>query len=127
MLTLWAAAGLLLLGTAYSTPLERTQEARILVGAREMMNAPWREWLIPHVNGAVRLQKPPLAYWASAVSFRCFGVSTFTGRLPMVLATWLTIALVWIIVRRLLNERAAFFSAGAMSGCFFVLRFGKLA
>lgn len=31
-------------------------------------------WLVPVLNGEIRLQKPPLPYWCSAVLFRIFGV-----------------------------------------------------
>ncbi len=59
-----------------------------------MLGGGWHDWLVPHLNGAVRLHKPPLAYWLCAVSFKCFGVSTFAGRLPMVLAGWMMVVLV---------------------------------
>lgn len=31
-------------------------------------------WLVPVLNGEIRLQKPPLPYWCSAILFRLFGV-----------------------------------------------------
>src|SRR5215213_1239931 len=43
-------------------------------------------WLIPVINGQVRLQKPPLPYWTVAVLFRLFGtvdqISEGLARLP---------------------------------------------
>lgn len=44
------------------------------------------EWLTPYVNGAVRLQKPPLLYWAMRGLFEGFGPSLWAARLPSVLA-----------------------------------------
>ena len=71
----------LMFATINSPPVSSTQEARVLEAAREMVNGSTLEdWLIPHVNGNVRLQKPPLAYWLSAASFAVFGVSAGAGR-----------------------------------------------
>jgi 4-amino-4-deoxy-L-arabinose transferase-like glycosyltransferase len=44
------------------------------------------DWLVPWVNGEVRLQKPPVLYWAMLVSMEVFGCNTFAARLPSVLA-----------------------------------------
>jgi 4-amino-4-deoxy-L-arabinose transferase-like glycosyltransferase len=43
------------------------------------------EWLTPYVNGEVRLQKPPLLYWAMRALFLAFGPSLWAARLPSVL------------------------------------------
>ena len=50
----------LMLSFLWVPPVQRTQEARVLETAREMMYAPWRGWLIPKLNGQPRLEKPPL-------------------------------------------------------------------
>ena len=34
-------------------------------------------WLVPVLNGQIRLQKPPLPYWCEAVFFRLLGFSEF--------------------------------------------------
>ncbi len=44
------------------------------------------EWLTPYVNGEVRLQKPPLLYWAIRALFELFGASVFVARIPTVVA-----------------------------------------
>lgn len=44
------------------------------------------EWLTPYVNGEVRLQKPPLLYWAMRALFEIFGASVFVARIPTVVA-----------------------------------------
>jgi 4-amino-4-deoxy-L-arabinose transferase-like glycosyltransferase len=38
-------------------------------------------WIVPLLNGEIRLQKPPLPYWCSAVLFHLFGFSEATARL----------------------------------------------
>src|SRR5690348_12928750 len=84
-------AGVALLLFLDLAPVQRTQEARVLETAREMLGRPVHNWLVPQLNGEVRLRKPPLAYWVSAGSFELFGVKHWAGRLPMALAGWLTI------------------------------------
>jgi 4-amino-4-deoxy-L-arabinose transferase-like glycosyltransferase len=44
------------------------------------------DWLVPWVNGEVRLQKPPLLYWAMLACMELFGPNLFAARLPSVLA-----------------------------------------
>lgn len=49
---------------------------------REMLAAhDWRLWIIPHLNGLPYMEKPPLLYWLSALSFTLFGVSEWASRL----------------------------------------------
>ncbi len=44
------------------------------------------EWLVPWVNGEVRLQKPPLLYWAMLVAMELLGPNAFAARMPSVAA-----------------------------------------
>ena len=47
-----------------------------LPGGRDSVNP----WLFPVINDAIRLQKPPLPYWVTAIVFKLFGVSEFNAR-----------------------------------------------
>jgi 4-amino-4-deoxy-L-arabinose transferase-like glycosyltransferase len=105
-------------------PLERTQEARVLETAREMLDGDWRQWMIPRLNGHVRLQKPPLAYWLVALSFRTFGVSVWAGRLPMAVAAVSTLVVVYRMGRWLFNDVAASFAWATISGSLLFCRLG---
>ncbi len=65
------------------------------------------DWVTPYVNGVRFLEKPPLMYWLTAVSFRIFGINEFALRLPTALAV---IALAWVVTlmaRRASGEHAA--------------------
>jgi len=70
LLALWFLA-LPLLMAGLGTPVaRRTQEARVLETAREMLDSThWRQWMIPRLNGVLRMEKPPLAYWLTAAGF----------------------------------------------------------
>jgi 4-amino-4-deoxy-L-arabinose transferase-like glycosyltransferase len=92
-----------------------------------MLGHPWHDWMIPHLNGQLRLEKPPLAYWLAALSFDVFGVNEAAGRLPNVIAGWLTCGVVYCIGRRIFNPRAGFFAAASLLGSYFFFRYSRLA
>lgn len=110
-----------------SVPVTRTQEARVLEVAREMLGGGWQGWMIPHAGGRERLHKPPLAYWLSAAAFKVFGVGEGAGRLPMALAGWLTIGVTFWCAAWLFDRRTAFFAAASLFSCFLFFRFSRLA
>ena len=69
------------LGGAY---LMDPDEGRYAEIAREMLA--WHNWLIPHLNQLPYLEKPPLVYWLTAISFKVFGFSAAAARLPSALS-----------------------------------------
>ncbi|CAN5341739.1 N/A [soil metagenome] len=55
---------------------------------REMLAAhDWRMWIIPHLNGLPYMEKPPLLYWLTALSFALFGESEWSARLVPALSS----------------------------------------
>lgn len=123
----WVVAGAVMLTALGTPPVSRTQEARVLETAREMLETGRGQWLIPHVNGRPRMRKPPLAYWVTAASYGLFGVGEAQGRLPAVLAGWLTVGLVAHTASRLFSERAGFFAGASLLGCALFFRHARLA
>ena len=59
------------------------------------------DWLIPHLNGIPHFQKPPIIYWATALSFKSFGFNETAARLPSTLAALGILALTFLIGRKL--------------------------
>ncbi len=53
-------------------------EARYAEIAREMTAG--MGYLVPHLNYVIYIEKPPLLYWLTALSYRIFGVSEFAAR-----------------------------------------------
>jgi len=63
------------------------------------------DWLVPHTAaGSPRMQKPPLAYWSVAASYRAFGVGVLASRLPFLLAGCGTLWLTFRLARRLMGN-----------------------
>jgi len=67
--------------------------------AREMLES--HQWLTPTNDGIPRLQKPPVPYWAIALSLKAFGLTTAAVRLPIALAMVACVAFTFLIGDRL--------------------------
>src|SRR5208282_2909184 len=66
--------------------------------ARDMTES--GDWVTPRLYGKPWFEKPVLYYWAAALSFKLFGVSETTARLPSALAALLaTLAMAWLAWR----------------------------
>lgn len=127
LLLCWLLAGFSLAFRVGYPTVQRTQEARVLETARQMRDSGWRGWLVPKINGNLRLQKPPLAYWMAAVSYDIAGVSSTSGRIPTVLCGWLALAVTFGISKRLFGSRAAFLASGCLLCSFLFFRHDRLA
>lgn len=99
----WAA---LILATLYfcyfhnlgALGLVGPDEPRYAWIARDM--AETGDWVTPRLYGKPWFEKPPLYYWGAALSFKLFGVSEVTARLPSALAALLaTLAMAWLAWR----------------------------
>lgn len=77
--------------------------------AKEMIA--FSDWFSPRIYGEFWYDKPPLFYWAEAVSFSLFGVSELTARLPSILFGALTPVYLYLASRKLIGEKSAFTGA----------------
>lgn len=83
-----------------------SHEGRVVETASEMIGG--GDWLLPHVRGELRLQKPPLPYWTTAAVWRLFGTrQEGLARLMPALFGVLGTLLVMDLARLLLGRRAA--------------------
>ncbi len=62
--------------------------------ARTMLQS--GDWVTAHLDGVVYLEKAPLKYWMTAISFAIFGVHDWAARIPVALCT---ILLCWVVAR----------------------------
>ncbi len=72
-------------------------------------------WVVPTLQGEPYLDKPPLMYWLVALSYGVFGISAESARLVPAVCVHLTILLVYLLGRRSVGERAAFWAALLLS------------
>ena len=80
-------------------------------------------YVAPHFNFQPRTQKPPLTYWAVAASYKLFGISEFSVRLPGALAAAGVLLFPYGLARLLFGPSAALMSAVIISTTarFFIL------
>jgi 4-amino-4-deoxy-L-arabinose transferase-like glycosyltransferase len=96
--------GLLRLISSSLYPLLDPTEARYGEIARIM--AETGNWIVPQIDYGIPFWgKPPLSFWASAVSISIFQNSEFFLRLPQVLAAAGVLLLTWHFVRALHSSR----------------------
>src|SRR6202790_1533512 len=105
-------------------PLYDPDEGRYAEIPREMLSG--GDWVIPHLNGLAYIEKPPLQYWATALSFRLLGPSAFAARLYCALAALGTIFLVGLVARRLWSVEAGWRAAAVLSGMLLFVVMGQL-
>lgn len=128
LLALFALGCLLFFPALGRRDLWNPDEARYAEVAREMRAT--GEYLLPHLNGRLYTQKPPLLFWSIALSSAPFGRVTETAaRLPSALAAIGALLLTWKIAERLVSRRAAWLAAlafGTSSTILWQGRFGQI-
>src|SRR4029453_12077027 len=73
-------------------PLYEPDEGRNAEKAREILVL--NDWITPHENFHTVLDKPAFYYWLVALSYKLFGVSEWSARLPSALAA---MACAWLV------------------------------
>ena len=88
-------------------------EARYAEIAREMLRS--GNLLVPHLNYVPYIEKPPLLYWLTTLSFRIFGVSEFAARLPVALSAIAGILATYLFALRAFGRRHAIVAAAILA------------
>ncbi len=88
-------------------------EARYAEIAREMLQS--GNLLVPHLNYVAYVEKPPLLYWLTTLSFWTFGVSEFAARLPVALSAIVGILATYLFALRAFSRRHAILAAAILT------------
>ena len=68
-------------------------------------------YIVPYFNNQLRLDKPPLTYWAQVASYHIFGENDFAARFPSAIAAALTALLIFVWGRRMGGEKLGWWAA----------------
>ncbi|QDU57235.1 glycosyltransferase [Aeoliella mucimassa] len=98
-------AAMLLLSTL-SYPLIDRDETRYAEIPREMVVT--GDWIVPQLNFETYYDKPPLLYWACAVSYTLFGVSAWSARLVPAVGGLATLATTMFFANRMFDRKVGF-------------------
>lgn len=97
----WLVALPLCIFCLFNHDLWRPAEVREAAIAREMIEG--GDWTATHLNGYVFLEKPPFYTWTLAGAFKVFGYKDWAARIPVLLFTLGTLALMIPLARRRLG------------------------
>src|SRR4029077_3395729 len=97
-----------ILGT-WSLPLIDRDEPRFAEASREMIER--GNYIVPYFNNQLRLDKPPLAYWAQVASYHIFGENDLGARFPSSVAAALVAPLIFAWVSRLAGANLGWWAA----------------
>ena len=93
----------------WNLPLIDRDEPRFAEASREMIER--GDYIVPYFNNQLRLDKPPLTYWAQTVSYRVFGENDFAARFPSAIAAALTALVIFVWGMRLDGEKLGWWAA----------------
>ena len=94
------ASGLILFFNLWNKSLENHGYLRYAEVAREMIRS--GEWVVPHLNGEVYIDKPPLLFWLIAIPASLYGsVTPLIARWPSALAGWVGIIILFLWGKRI--------------------------
>jgi 4-amino-4-deoxy-L-arabinose transferase-like glycosyltransferase len=117
-------AAVLWLATLSLRPLFNTDEGRYAEIPREMLSG--GDWVIPHLNGVAYVEKPPLQYWATALSLRVMGQSEFGARLYTALCALAAVLMVALTANRLWGAAAGWRAGALLASMLLFLVMGQL-
>jgi 4-amino-4-deoxy-L-arabinose transferase-like glycosyltransferase len=104
--------------------LVHPDEGRYAEIPREMVAT--GNWLTPRLNGIKYFEKPPLQYWATAVSFSIFGEHEWTARLWSALTGFAGVLLVWFTGRRVFGGSAGNYAAMVLASAALYVGIGHI-
>ncbi|MDB5108793.1 MAG: glycosyl transferase [Candidatus Binatus sp.] len=88
-------------------------EARYAEIAREM--ATGGSWIVPHLNYVAYVEKPPLLYWLTTISFHIFGINEFAARLPVAISALIGVLATYLFTLRTFGRRRAILAAAILA------------
>lgn len=109
----------------WSLPLIDRDEPRFAEASREMIQR--GDYVVPYFNNQLRLDKPPLAYWAQIASYRIFGENDFAARFPSAVAAALIAMTIPIHGLRIGGERVGWRAAIIFTLCLQIFIHAKAA
>jgi 4-amino-4-deoxy-L-arabinose transferase-like glycosyltransferase len=83
------------------------------------------DYVTPRLQFVAYFEKPPLVYWATALSYRLLGEGRFSARLFIALCAWAWIILAYRVGRGLQDERLGLYAAALFSTFLLVFILGQ--
>lgn len=84
-------------------PITDPVESNYVLSAITMIKH--NSWISPMIYDQVWYDKPPLTYWALMITYKLFGISDFTSRIPNTLIAGGSVALMYHLVYRIKESK----------------------
>lgn len=95
--------------------------------AREMVTSgTLKGWIIPTLNGVPYLEKPPLLYWLTALSFWVFGISEWSARFVPACSGVMTVLGGMFFLKKIEKENLIFPFVMILSSCLGYVIFSRM-
>ncbi|MBL8513186.1 MAG: glycosyltransferase family 39 protein [Betaproteobacteria bacterium] len=104
--------------------LANPDEGRYSEISREM--AASGDFVTPRLNGIKYFEKPPMQYWASAISFKLFGLSEWSARLYSMLCGLGCVLLAAYCARRCFDQDTALLTAAVLATAPYFAAMGEI-
>jgi 4-amino-4-deoxy-L-arabinose transferase-like glycosyltransferase len=117
-----AAIGFVLLGLGSTGILDNNEGLYAEIPREMLASGDWKYWIIPHLNGLPYMEKPPLLYWLTALSFAVFGESEWSARAVPALSSLACVAMLLWFGRAVYRPQA-----GRLAALMFVSGIGVAA
>ncbi len=116
------ALGIVLVGLGSYGILDNNEGLYAEIPREMLASHDWRQWIIPYLNGLPYMEKPPLLYWLTALSFALFGESEWSARVVPALSSLACVALLLWFGRAVKRPQA-----GRLAALMFVSGLGVCA
>ena len=105
-------------------PLFNPDEGRYAEIPAEMLAS--GEFTVPHLDGVVYLEKPPLQYWATALALGTFGHNEFAARLVTAASALLALWFIYLLGRRAWSAERGLAAAAMTASMLLYVFLGQL-
>jgi 4-amino-4-deoxy-L-arabinose transferase-like glycosyltransferase len=106
-------SGLILFLNLWGRSLENHGYIQYAEIAREMVRS--GDWVVPHANGEVFIDKPPLLFWLIAIPSYLYGsVTPLIARLPSFFAAWMSVFVLFLWGKRVYGKTWSGLVAGGI-------------
>ena len=93
------ASGFILFFNLWARSLQNHGYLRYAEVAREMIRL--GDWVVPHYNGEIFVDKPPLLFWLIAIPSSIYGsVTPLLARLPSFFSAWIGVVVIFVWAKR---------------------------
>lgn len=123
-LCIFACSTLVYLLFNWLLPITDPVESNYALTAKEMLQS--GDIFSTRIYGQYWYDKPIFIYWMIILSYEMFGINAFAARLPMAIASGLSLSFLYWFVCKIYSNRIAYLSVGILATCLEFWVIGKV-